>query len=267
MEAALEKQNKIYASVSTLLMFILLLLIVFFIKFYTPIPPFPETGIGEIGLEVNFGNTDNGSGTDYSHDLNNVNNNDQDKKEVTPTDPDNSSNDKVISEDDPNNTYVKNDKPKKDIKKDVTKDQQPDKNVQDAFKNFNDNDHSDGSQDKNGNQGDPNGGDSKSYTGNSPTGNGGNGGPGVPKVNLKGRSYLPPEKITDFSEEGTIVVDIIVDKHGKVTFAEVNRGRSINPNYVLCAKARQAALTTKFNESPDGTLEQKGSITFEFKLK
>lgn len=268
----LEKQNKIYASVSTLMLLLLLMLIIFFIKFYPPNPPFDKNGGGPIGLEVNFGNTDDGSGTDYSQDLNPTNNK-QDQKDQVQSEPNSSPDNNVISEDDPNNAYVKNDKPKKDIKKDVVKDQQPDKNLVNALNNLDDKDHSDGNKDKNGNQGNLNGGNSPNYDGNSPTGVGGDGGPGKfpgkgVNVSLKGRRiYYPPEKITDFSEEGTIVVDIVVDKFGKVTFAEVNRAKSINPNYVLCAKARQAAMTTKFNESPDGTLEQKGSITFEFKLK
>lgn len=269
---AIEKENKIYASVSTLLMFLMLLFILFFIKFITPLPPFPETGGGEIGLATNFGTVDEGKGENFTYDEV------SDQKDAVPnsnSDP----NDNMITDDSKdNNDFVKTDKneqPKKDIdKKDKVKDQQPDKNAENAFKNFSDKPNGDGDKDKTGNQGKPEGGDSKNYDGNNKTGEGGDGGPNTgpgkngPVISLKGRRiHYPPDKITDFTEEGVIVVDIIVNKNGKVISAEANRAKSINPNYVLCAKAQLAAKSTVFNESPDGALEQKGTITFKFTLK
>ena len=270
MAMEIEKQNRLYASISTGILFLLMMLVIFFIKFYTPIPPFPEHGDGEVGFEVNFGNTDNGSGENYSHDLvqndhnQNVNTPDQGHNNVSP--------DKnVITGDDPENHYVKSN-PKDHPKSNTPPDQQPDKNLQNAFNNFNDKNTSDGDKDKQGNEGNPNGGDSKNYDGNSPTGTGGTGHDGNgnskgPKVTLKGRIKLHnPDNITDFSEEGIIYVVITVDKDGKVIAAEVDRSKSINPDYVLCSKARLAAFATRFNASPDGR-DAKGSIIFEFSLK
>src|ERR1051326_6898459 len=117
MEAvAIERENKIYASISTLLIFLLIMLIVLFIKFYTPIPPFPE-GSGEQGIEVNFGNTDVGMGEDFSHDVV-ADNSKKDQSSIQNSSPD----DNVITDESSDNTYVKTDK-KKDHKNNVKTEQ------------------------------------------------------------------------------------------------------------------------------------------------
>jgi TonB family protein len=251
--AATKPGDKAIAGVSTAVLIGLLIFIAFYITFITPIPPFEESK--NEGIEVNLGFADEGMGDDFSDVPYNPSNPLPDKS--NPNQSNSSPQNNQLTADDPTNPPVKNNpNPPKNT-------QNPDKSVLDAFKNFSNNDptnpNSDGDGDKPNNQGKPDGTNTPNYDGP--------GGKGF-KWNLKGRALKsPPEKITNFEEEGQIVVDIVVDKNGKVIYAEANRAKSINPNYMLCAKARQAAFTTQFSPSPDGTIEQKGTITFVFTLK
>jgi TonB family protein len=73
----------------------------------------------------------------------------------------------------------------------------------------------------------------------------------------------PPTLSKDTKEEGKVVVEITVDKNGKVIKADPN-GRGTNTqSAMLKAKARQAALATTFNVSGEFE-EQKGTITIIF---
>jgi TonB family protein len=269
MQATLETRNKTLATIYTAICLAVFMFIIFWINFVTPIPPFE--GSGEPGIEVNFGVTDEGMGTDYSYNTpSNPENNTSRNTDENNDDGESENNEVITSDVNDNNVVVKPDKKKKQEDKKQTE-QQPDQNLQNAFNNFNDK-SSDGDKNKNGNQGKPEGGDSKNYNGDNKNGNNGDGDKGKGgygyKTNLKGRLLLtPPEKITSFTEESIIVVEIEVDKNGKVVNAEVNRSKSTNPKYDVCAKARQAAMKMKFNASPDGTIEQKGTVTFEFKLE
>jgi hypothetical protein len=86
-------------------------------------------------------------------------------------------------------------------------------------------------------------------------------------IDLRGRAVVQPPKLpTDTREEGKVVVEIIVDSEGNVIEAIPNgRGTTTN-SALLKAKARQAALATKFNV--DGKFEeQKGTITIIFSFK
>ena len=252
-----EKQERTLAAIITSLLLCLLILIAFYIQFITPIPPFEASG--KDGIEVNFGFDQVGMGNQFSDAPFNPDNSKPDPKNNTAS---GTQDEPSLTADDPSNPPVKNN-PKPNPVKDNTP--KPDKSLSDAFSNFSNdnpkNPNSDGTGNQGGNQGDPKGNDSPNYDG---TGGGGKG----YKWDLKGRSMKnAPARIKDFDEEGIIVVEIVVDKMGNVTEAEVNRGKSVNPNYMLCVKARQAALMVKFSPSTDGTLEQKGSITFVFSLQ
>lgn len=285
---AIEKENKVYAAIITGCTVVLLFLIILWIKFETPLPPFE--GSGQEGIEVNFGFTDQGTGkiltelppVTTAHKTQPITPEEASVNKGTAKDND------LLTSDAPEShpieikkeAKVKKQKEKKpviekkktEVKTVTPAKPKPDDALANAFKNFKDGGN-DGVTGKPGNQGKENGTNaSTNYngdgTGNGGTGGTGNGGNGKIKFNLKGRIVQhPPNKITDFAEEGIIVVDIVVDENGKVIEAEVNRAKSVNPNYVLCAKARQSALTTRFNNSNDNSPEQKGSITFEFRLK
>ena len=84
---------------------------------------------------------------------------------------------------------------------------------------------------------------------------------------MKGRAMVKPPKLpTDLEEEGKVVVEITVDSEGTVIEANPN-GRGTNTtSAMLKAKAKQAALATKFNV--DGKFEeQRGTITIIFSFK
>lgn len=67
-------------------------------------------------------------------------------------------------------------------------------------------------------------------------------------------------------EEGTVVVNIIVDKDGNVVTAEVGRGTNIDNKQLLNA-AVDAAKKTKFSPLKSGTNNQSGKMTYRFDLK
>lgn len=81
---------------------------------------------------------------------------------------------------------------------------------------------------------------------------------------LAGRTVRSAATITDKpTAPGRVVLDIWVDREGKVLRTEQNR-KSTTLDTQLVAMARKAALATLFSKAPDGPEEQKGSITFEF---
>jgi TonB family protein len=101
-------------------------------------------------------------------------------------------------------------------------------------------------------------------TGSGPGKGPGFGGGGKYNVNLKGRALVKPPKLpTDLQEEGKVVVEITVDSEGTVIEANPNGRGTTTSSAMLKAKAKQAALATKFNV--DGKFEeQKGTITIIF---
>lgn len=76
-----------------------------------------------------------------------------------------------------------------------------------------------------------------------------------------------PERLTDATEEGIVIVRIVVDETGKVIRATPGQRGSTTVSAVLNAKARQAALALRFNESAEGISEQHGTYTFVFTLE
>jgi TonB family protein len=85
---------------------------------------------------------------------------------------------------------------------------------------------------------------------------------------LKGRGVVRRPNIEDKSKEtGTVVVDIVVDKSGRVTKARPGAKRTTIFSATLLEKARQAALDTKFTPNPNAPDEQFGTITIVFKFR
>ena len=121
-----------------------------------------------------------------------------------------------------------------------------------------------------GNQGDPNGSiDSKvrgtgSGLGDSGTGTGSKG----ISYNLQGRGSqaLPPPKY-DYQGEGRVVVEVSVDPSGNVVQAIPGKGGSTTLDEYLLKVAKEAALKAKFEVKQDAPAIQKGTITYNFKLK
>jgi TonB family protein len=121
---------------------------------------------------------------------------------------------------------------------------------------------SEGITGKEGDQGNPTGSiDSKKYLGQGGFGDG-------PSFSLAGRkpNYLPAPSKT-FKEEGTIVVQITVNKYGKVVKAIAIDKGSNTTSTSLRKLAEQAALKAVFNASPDAAEMQRGTITYHFVVK
>jgi colicin import membrane protein len=107
------------------------------------------------------------------------------------------------------------------------------------------------------------GGDGEGTGPGSGPGSGGGRGGGI-GIDLRGRAVVvPPRLPSDTKEEGKVVVEILVDKEGNVIEANPNGRGTTTSSPALKAKARQAALATKFNVSGKFE-EQKGTITIIF---
>jgi outer membrane biosynthesis protein TonB len=114
-----------------------------------------------------------------------------------------------------------------------------------------------------GNQGDPNGSVNSKVRG---TGSG-LGDKGI-SYDLKGRGFqrLPPPKY-DYQGEGRVVVEVSVDRSGKVVQANPGTKGSTTLDEYLLKVAKDAALEARFEVKQDAPVIQKGTITYNFILK
>lgn len=93
-------------------------------------------------------------------------------------------------------------------------------------------------------------------------------GTGGIQFSLSGRSYLSlPTPEYKYQVEGTVVVEILVDREGNVISATPGVKGSTTLNENLLQAARNAALKAKFNRKPDAPATQKGTITYHFLLQ
>ena len=244
-----EKKDKGIAVAGTILVHALIVLVLLLMAFRTPLP-LP----GEEGVEVDLGMMDQGMG------------NIQPKKPAIPmaTQPQqqqNKSKDDIVTQNDdeapaiekPKNTKPKQEKP--------TEEPKPTVNQRALFKG-NNNPQAGGSEGitgQPGDQGNPNGlAGIKKYDGNGGKGNG-------TGYDLGGRGAKSLHRPNDdFSEEGIVVVDIWVNRQGKVTRAEVATKGTTVINSDMRNKAKQAALRSSFVSDPDAPEEQHGTITYTF---
>jgi TonB family protein len=276
-----ENKNRAISAGVTALLFGLLLLFFILYQLITPNPPFPEGGGGggqELALgmmtvgndDIDYGSM--GSVTDVVE-----------AKESTPQE-------KIVTVEEGEEVQITESKP--EIKnnttvitpvkpKEVVKEKTAAEKLAEKFKKKTGKDGGGvGDNDKPGDAGDPGGDPFKSGTGGTGTGTqGGDGegdGPGSGPgrngigggskfgISLRGRTVVTPPRLpSDTKEEGKVVVDITVDSEGNVIEA-IPSGRGTNTSSpALKAKARQAALATKFNV--DGKYEeQTGTITIIF---
>lgn len=114
-----------------------------------------------------------------------------------------------------------------------------------------------------GNQGSPTGSVDSNVRGDG-SGTGTNG----VSYSLQGRGFrsLPTPKY-DYQGEGRVVVDVSVDRTGKVIQATPGTKGSTTLDEYLLKVAKDAALEAKFDEKPDAPVVQKGTITYNFKLR
>jgi len=274
-----ENKNRVISLGISLLIFILLLLFLIFYMIVTPNPPFPIAPGGGGGIEFNIGNLIEGTGnveSDGIGDAVQV----VESTEVTPPTTENSSQDVVTSDNGEDVNITKSETNNTSTSQTVVIPVKP--KVKTAAellaekfnKNKGNNGGGDGNSGHAGNDGRPDGNPNTNGNGGTGGGDGGVDGPGKGPgkgqgnggygFSLAGRSVMtPPTLSKDTKEEGKVVVEITVDKNGKVIKADPN-GRGTNTqSAMLKAKARQAALATTFNVSGEFE-EQKGTITIIF---
>jgi outer membrane biosynthesis protein TonB len=278
-------KNRTISGIISVVIFGLLLLFLILYKLITPNPPFPLPEGGGGGMEMALGMIDAGNdNVDYNQigaAPSVVVSEDVKEEEILTDD----KSDVAIKED-----VKKEEDPKKDIKPDVKNNTVVIKPVVKeltvaeklALKFKKESGKTGGGIGDNkeaGQQGDPNGNPNGNGTGGTGGGTGGGNGTGDGpgdgpgkgpgsgggiKFSLTGRSFIkPPNLPKDTKEEGKVVVNITVDSEGNVIEADPNGRGTTTSSALLKAKARQAAMATKFNI--DGKVpEQRGTITIIF---
>jgi outer membrane biosynthesis protein TonB len=273
-------KNRVISSIVSISIFILLLLFFILFNFITSNPPFPESGGGG-GQEFSLGMMTVGKGDIDFGSMGSVTKvvaEKQEEKEKIVTAE--NGEDVPINENKPevkNNTTVITPVKPKEIVKVKT---EAEKLAEKFKKNSGKNGGGIGNNSEEGQHGSPDGDPFKKGNGGSGTGDGGGDGSGDGPgsgpgkgpgfgggkygIDLKGRAVVKPPKLpSDTKEEGKVVVEITVDTEGNVIEANPNGRGTTTSSALLKAKAKQAALATKFNI--DGKFEeQKGTITIVF---
>ncbi len=277
-----ENKNRVISGVITSAIFGLLLLFLILFNLITPNPPFPESGGGggqELALGMmNVGNDD----VDYNA-MGEV------KTVVAEPLP---QKEEIVTAENGEDVPIKEEKNTPEIKnntevvkpvvkeKIVVKEKTEAEKLAEKFKkNTGKNGGGIGNNDTPGQNGSPDGDPNKNGNGGHGNGNGGGDGdgdgpgsgpgkgPGIGGkygIDLKGRAVVkPPVLPKDTKEEGKVVVEITVDSEGNVIEANPNGRGTTTSSALLKAKAKQAALATKFNI--EGKFEeQRGTITIIF---
>jgi len=106
----------------------------------------------------------------------------------------------------------------------------------------------------------------------SPDGDEGQGvlGGGSGSWQLDGRSMMPGygTKIRDTKEEGIVVLNIWVDRNGKVTKVQPNLRESNTTSQYLINLAKNDVLNNfKFNGDPSAAISQRGKVRYVFRLQ
>jgi TonB family protein len=287
-ETEQEKKSIIITSSS----FVLLFLLFFFLKFSDSLPlPEMEGGGGGGEIAVNFGDSDFGSGDNYT------------SKEVVTSAPEEvietpaEEKEIVVSENEESPAIAEIKKPetkieKKEEDKPVVKSTpKPSKSTSDALSNLlnGSNKEGDGNDKTAGNKGKSNGDtNSKGYNGGGGSGTGSGGGNGSGEGLGTGSGYgtgsgsgrgsgngnwkLDGRKLSSSSKQqqkcneyGTVVVQIKVNRNGNVIAAKYSKGTN-NTSQCLLDAAYATAKSYKWQPDPDAPETQIGSITINFKL-
>jgi colicin import membrane protein len=127
-----------------------------------------------------------------------------------------------------------------------------------AFGKTTNNSQSQGSAKGTGNQGDPNGSTTSNGNGLGSSGN----------WSLAGRSLQGslPKPSYKLQKEGIVVVEIAVNRNGKVMSASPILRGSTTQDSQLWKLAKEAALKAQFNANPTAQAKQVGTITYKFVL-
>lgn len=279
----------------TIYSFTSIFLLLFFLRFW---PPYGKSelliaqGGGGGGVEMNFGNTDQGKGDDYLDKTLEVN-----MKEIA-SEPVESTPDDVLTQDNvgaevptPPKVKIKPKDKKPTETKPVETPKAPVKKTNSALSKMlnGKNKGGDGNSSTSGNQGSANGNtNSNGYYGSGGSGGGTGGGNGTGNGtgtgagsgsgsgggngsgNGKGTNYTLsgrrvayiPQIDNDCNQAGRVTIEVTVDKSGK-TISAVN-GKGSTADACLIALARKYALQTKWQPSESAADKQVGNITYNF---
>ena len=244
-----EKKDKGIAIVGTIVFHALAVLVLFLMAFKTPLP-LP----GEEGVEVDLGMMDQGMGN-LQPETPAIPMAAQPQQETSKNEED------IVTQNDDEAHALEKPKTTKPKQEQPTETPKPTVNQRALFKGSN-NPQAGGSEGitgQPGDQGKPNGlAGIKQYDGQGGKGNG-------TGYDLGGRGAKSLHRPSDdFTEEGVVVVDIWVDRAGKVMRAEVARKGTTLINNDMRQKAIQAALRSTFASDPNAPEEQHGTITYIF---
>ncbi len=275
--------DKVKSIVLSSTIFLLLLFLLFFIRFW---PPSNSAELvessGGSGLTVNFGDATFGSGKEFENKELNV------KKISKPIVSPKTPNENIITSEKSNDDEVvipKSETKKKQYNVDPKKEIKPveikkpnDKKTDDALSNLlkGNNKGGDGNSKSPGNQGRLNGDiNSRGYSNTGGLGGGGQGGEtgsGNGTGNALGyslgtrKALSKPQPNYTCNEEGKVVVEISVDRNGKVTNAIAGVKGTTNTALCLLSQAKIAALNTKWESSNNAPEKQVGKIIYNFSL-
>lgn len=267
----LETKHEKKSFAITVVIHILLILLLLFFGF-TYLDPPPESGIA-----INFGTSEVGSGIEQP--VEKIKSAPQKaSSKVTPVET--SIKEEVVTQEveeapvvekkkeDP--VVQKTQEPVKKVEEPAKKpDPKPDKSTTDALSSILNGPESEGKAsggegndqlagDKGSPDGDPN---AKSYYGS------GMGLDGDGNYRLGGRKALNKEKfVQDCNESGVVVVQIEVDRSGRVVRATPGLKGTTNNAACLMDPAKRAALATRFNSDSNAPAKQVGTIIYNFKL-
>lgn len=255
----------------TVILHVVILLLLFFVGMTYLDPPIEQ------GIAINFGTSDVGSGTIQPTEK--IESAPQQTSPPPVSQPKSEIKENVVSQKMEEAPVVEKEKPKKEKvetpvtekpKEEVKKaEPKPDKSTTDALSNILNGPKSDGKAkggegddgkpgDKGSPDGDPN---ASSYYGT------GKGLDGDGNYQLGGRKALNKEKfMQDCNESGIVVVNIEVDRGGKVINATAGVRGSTNTSKCLLEPARKAALATRFNPDDQAPAKQVGKIIYKFSL-
>jgi outer membrane biosynthesis protein TonB len=123
---------------------------------------------------------------------------------------------------------------------------------------------SQGQTGKPGDQGNPDGSRDVNRQGDGSRG----GNNGSPEFKLEGRQITQRPTLTDRSQvEGQVVVWIWVDKAGRVTRTQAGANGTTLQNEAIWRKCEEAARNARFSANENSPEEQRGTLTFIFKLQ
>lgn len=250
----LQEKNSRTGVIGTILFHLLLLLL--FIQFGMTYQDPPEENAG--GMVINFGTTDEGMGDTQPSSSENTTT----SETTTPSSAQENAlttTEESVEMNASQNTTTTTNQNTTTQQTEQTVDENL-SNALNALNNPNNNSTGDGNTGTPGDQGDESGDpNSNNYTGGG-TGNG-------VDFSLAGRSMVKVKKPNNpTQEDGKVVVEIVVDKNGKVIRATPGARGSSTTNPTLYKISKEAALEARFNVKADAPAEQKGTMTFVYIL-